>query len=91
MLNNFDSSFDSKSVFDVSLIVVLCSIMVSDSPPSYLLSSSTNLALRDDRAVNASSTKPSKQFHPAPAGNSSANTLPKAKNMVPFQKRTRSD
>jgi hypothetical protein len=76
MLNDPRSTFDPKNDFDMSLIVVLCSIIVR--PPA---DENDHSLTSTNRAAKSSSTKPWKLSHSVHAGSPSTSTSRKASDL----------
>ena len=77
MLNDLGSSVDHRDAFDMSLIVVLCSIIVSTSARV-----ADRVLTRMNRAAKSSSTEPWKSFRSAHAGDTSIFTSHKASSLL---------
>jgi hypothetical protein len=73
MLNDPRSTFDASNDFDMSLIIVLCSIIVRSAAGV-----KDDLLTRTNRVVKFSSTKPWKSSRSVHAGSPSTSTLRKA-------------
>jgi len=77
MLNDHRSTFDARNDFDMSLIIVLCSIIVR--LPACANDSLLTLVTR---AARYSLTQPWKLFHSVHAGSPSTSTLRKASGLA---------